>query len=287
MARNKSSRVKISIPSKYILLFLSIICVCLMVLSYATEWLSGPLETVAGYTIIPFQKSISYAGGWLTSKSDNLKKMEELMTENEELHAQVDDLTIKVNNLTADKYELAELRQLFALSEKYTDYPKVGARVIGKDAGNWYSSFLIDKGTNDGISVDMNVLAGSGLVGIVTTVGPNWATVRSIIDDSSNISAMVLNTSDTMIVTGNLEQYNDGYISFSELRCKDNAVVQGDQVVTSHISNKYLPSLSIGYITEIESDANNLTKSGQITPIVDFEHLTDVLVITTKKQVKE
>lgn len=287
MARNKSSRVKISIPSKYILLFLSIICVCLMVLSYATEWLSGPLETVAGYTIIPFQKSISYAGGWLTSKSDNIKKMEELMAENEELHSQVDELTIKVNNLTADKYELAELRQLFALSEKYTEYPVVGARVIGKDAGNWYSSFLIDKGTNDGIDVDMNVLAGSGLVGIVTTVGPNWATVRSIIDDSSNISAMVLNTSDTMIVTGNLEQYNDGYISFSELRCNINAVDQGDQIVTSHISNKYLPSLSIGYITDIEADANNLTYSGHIAPIVDFEHLTDVIVITTKKQVKE
>ena len=45
--------------------------------------------------------------------------------------------------------------------------------MIGKDSGNWFSTFTIDKGSNDGIKVDQNVLAGSGLVGIVTQTGPN------------------------------------------------------------------------------------------------------------------
>lgn len=121
MARNKSNRNKVSIPSKYILLVLSILCICLIVLSYATEWLVGPLETVAGYTIIPFQRGISYAGSYLTGKSDNAKKMEELIAENEELKQQVDDLTIQINSLMQDKYELADLRQLYALSEKYIE----------------------------------------------------------------------------------------------------------------------------------------------------------------------
>lgn len=287
MARKKSNRTKISIPSKYILLGLSILCVCMILLSYATNWLSGPLEAVAGYTVIPFQRGISYAGNFLIAKSEDAKTISELTTENEELKNQVNELTLQINSLIEDKYELAELRQLFALTEKYTDYETTGARVIGKDAGNWYSSFLIDKGSNDGIAVDMNVCAGAGLVGIVTSVGPNWATVRSIIDDSSNVSAMVLNTSDTMIVSGDLELYNDGYVSFTDLTDDDNRVEPGDQVVTSHISNKYLPGLSIGYISEINTDANNLTKSGLITTTVDFKHLTDVLVITQLKQVKD
>ena len=51
--------------------------------------------------------------------------------------------------------------------------------MIGKDAGNWFGTFTIDKGSKDGIEVNMNVLAGSGLVGIVTDVGPTWAKVRS------------------------------------------------------------------------------------------------------------
>ena len=53
---------------------------------------------------------------------------------------------------------------------------------------------------------------------------------------------------------------------------------------TSNISDKYLPEILIGYITTIESDSNNLTKSGTLTPAVDFEHLDEVLVITTLKQ---
>ncbi len=287
MARNRSSRNKINIPSKYILLALSVICVIMMVLSYATDMMSVAPQTVAGYTVIPFQKAISYAGNWLFNRSESLKELEDLRIENEDLKETVKELTIKINDLTTDKYELAELRQLMALDERYSDYPTVGARVIGKDAGNWYSTFLIDKGSNDGIKVNMNVMAGAGLVGIVTSVGPNWATVRSIIDDDSNISAMVLNTSDTMIVTGDLELYSNGNIKFSDLRDEDDAVAAGDQIVTSQISDKYLPGISIGYIKEINNDSNNLTKSGYITPVVDFEHLDIVLVITQMKQTKD
>ena len=287
MARKRSSRNKIDIPSKYVLLALSVLCIIMMVLSYATDIMDGPPEAVAGYTVIPFQKGIAYAGSWLFGRSESIKELESLRTENEELKKTVDELTIKINDLTTDKYELAELRQLLSLDERYSDYPTVGARVIGKDAGNWYSTFLIDKGSNDGIKVNMNVMAGSGLVGIVTSVGPNWATVRSIIDDDSNISAMVLNTSDTMIVTGDLEMYSNGNIKFTELRDEDNAVAPGDQIVTSQISSKYLPGISIGYIKEINNDSNNLTKSGYITPVVDFEHLDIVLVVTVMKQTKE
>ena len=287
MARKRINRNKIDIPAKYILLALSVLCIIMMALSYATDIMNGPPEAIAGYTVIPFQKGISYVGNWLFDRSESIKELESLREENEELKKTVDELTIRVNDLTTDKYELAELRQLMSLDERYSDYPTVGARVIGKDAGNWYSTFLIDKGSNDGIKVNMNVMAGSGLVGIVTSVGPNWATVRSIIDDESNISAMVLNTSDTMIVTGDLEMYANGSIKFTELRDEDNEVSPGDQIVTSQISSKYLPGISIGYIKEINNDSNNLTKSGYITPVVDFEHLDIVLVVTVMKQTKE
>ena len=284
MARFRSSHKKLSIPAKYILLILTIICVIMMVLSYTTDILNGPLETVAGYTVIPFQKAISYAGDKLADRSDKVHSMEDLLLENEQLKQQLDELTVQINSLTQDKYELADLRQLIALDNKYSEYPTIGARVIGKDAGNWYSTFLIDKGTKDGLEIDMNVMAGSGLVGIITDVGPNWSKVRSIIDDSSNLSAMVLNTSDNMIVSGDLELYNDGYIKFSDLYDKDDEVVQGDQIVTSHISDKYLPGISVGFISEISPDSNNLTKSGYIKPVVDFEHLSTVLIITKLKE---
>ena len=143
---------------------------------------------------------------------------------------------------------------------------------------------MINKGATDGIAVDMNVMAGSGLVGRVVDVGPNWAKVKAIIADDSNVSAMVLASADRMIVSGNLKLYATGVIEFEQLVDSENVVVEGDKVVTSDISDKYLPGILIGYINTINQDANNLTKSGYITPAVDFEHLEEVLVIRQLKQ---
>ena len=287
MGKRGHRRDRFSIPAKYIFLILTILCVAMMIISFTTDFVSEPLDTAAGYVIVPFQRGLGAAGAWLSGRSENIKKINELTEENAELKERIDELTIRINDLQRDKYELSQLRSLFLLDEQYSDYNKTGARVIGKDTGNWFSSFIIDKGSNDGIMTDMNVMAGSGLVGIVTNVGPNWAKVRSIIDDTSSLSGMVMSTSDTLIVSGDLELMDDGYIRFSQLIDEDDAVASGDQVVTSTISNKYLPGISIGYITEIEKDANNLTKSGFITPAVDFKRLTTVLVVTELKEESE
>ena len=160
----------------------------------------------------------------------------------------------------------------------------MGARIIGRDSGNWYSSFLIDKGEEDGLAVDMNVIAEGGLVGRITSVGPNWARVTSIISDNVHVSAMTLSTEDNMTVTGDLKLMAEGCITFSQLVDGQDKVMEGDKVVTSNISDKYLPNILIGYISTINKDANNLTKSGEIIPAVDFEHLGEVLIITDMKQ---
>lgn len=287
MGRRVYGRSRISIPSKYVFLILSILCVAMMLLSFTTDFVTGPVNAVAGYVIVPFQKGIAAAGSWLEGRSENIRRINELNEENKVLKERIDEMTIQINDLQRDKYELAELRSLFLLDEQYSDYNKIGARVIGKDIGNWYSEFTIDKGSNDGIEKDMNVMAGSGLVGIVTKVGPNWSGVRSIIDDTSNLSGMVMSTSDTLIVSGDLELMDKGYIKFSQLIDEEDEVVKGDQVVTSSISDKYLPGISVGYITEIETDSNNLTKSGYITPVVDFKNLSTVLVVTDLKETFE
>ncbi len=211
-------------------------------------------------------------------------RIRDLLTENEALKKQVDELTIENTRLQQDRYELTNLRQLYNLDNQYDEYEKTGARIIARDSGNWFYSFVIDKGAMDGIAVDMNVMAGSGLVGRVVSVGPNWAKVKSIIADDSNVSAMVLASSDNLIVSGNLKLYNTGVIEFEQLIDSDNVVVEGDKIVTSNISDKFLPGILIGYINTINQDANNLTKSGYITPAVDFEHLEEVLVIMELKQ---
>lgn len=280
MLRKKNQN---SFSSKYMLLTLTLVCVLLMGLSLITDKVGGPLRAVANYTIVPMQNGINTIGLWMSDFTQNFETLQEVRDANKKLQTQVDELTIKNNLLQQEKHELERLRELYKLDEQYSDYAKTGAHVIANDTGNWFSSFVIDKGTKDGIKVDMNVIAGEGLVGIVTEVGPNWARVRSIIDDSSNVSALVLSTSDKCIVNGDLTLMQDGRIRFENLPNNDSEIKVGEKVVTSHISSKYLQGILIGCISEIHVDANNLTRSGYITPIVDFRNLQEVLVITSTK----
>jgi len=234
------------------------------------------------------QKGINSIGTWFVSRADDLKSLRDVMQENRELQEQVDQLTQELNTIKLEQYELDNLRELMDLDQKYPSYEKVAARVIGVDGGNWFNIFLIDKGTRDGIEKDMNVIAGSGLVGIVIDTGPNYAKVRSIIDDASNVSGMALSTADRCIINGNLASMNENQvIEFSDLKCDDDTVATGEQIVTSHISDKYLEGILIGYVSTIERDSNNLTYSGTITPAVDFQHLQEVLVILDKKNIQK
>ncbi|MCR5656396.1 MAG: rod shape-determining protein MreC [Butyrivibrio sp.] len=274
---------KFTLPSKYLLFILTIICIGLIIITFNTSAFNGVVNSVAGTFVVPFQKGITTAGTWFKTTSDNLASIRELQSENESLKQKVDELTNENTNLEQDKYELIQLRELYKLDQQYSDYSKVGARIIAKDAGNWYHSFVIDKGSDEGIDVDMNVISGGGLVGRITDVGPDWAKVQTIIADNSSVSGTVLSASENLIATGDLELYNEGQIHFSKLVDEADKVSVGDKVVTSNISDKFLPGILIGYIAEIEEDSNNLTKSGKITPVVDFEYMNEVLVITQKK----
>lgn len=278
---------KFTLPSKYLLFILTILCTGMVLLTFNTSLFSGPLSFLAGYTVVPFEEGISTVGVWLSERSDELVQIRDLIAENESLKQQVDELTVENTRLQQDRYELTNLRELYQLDAQYDDYNKIGARIIARDSGNWFYSFVINKGTDDGIAVDMNIIAGGGLVGRVVDAGANWAKVKAIIADDSNVSAMVLSSSDNLIVSGNLKLYASGVIEFEQLVDSGDVVVEGDKIVTSNISDKYLPGILIGYINTINRDSNNLTKSGYITPAVDFEHLEEVLVILEQKQTVE
>lgn len=274
------------IKSKHILVIMILVCVSLMVLAATVSLPTGPVKSILGYAVIPFQKGINSIGTALDGATAGLQSRQALLEENQALQEQVDDLTAQNSQLTQDLDELDRLQELYALDQQYSEYDKVAAEVIAMDDENWFSTFTINRGTDDGIQVDCNVIAGSGLVGIVTDVGRNWATVRSIIDDSSNVSAMTMSTSDRCIVSGDLRLINEGKLQFIHLKDDDDRIQEGEKIVTSDVSEKFLPGILIGYVSEIEEDPNNLTKTGTLTPVVDFEHIREVLVIKELKQQK-
>ncbi|HHX12554.1 MAG TPA: rod shape-determining protein MreC [Clostridiales bacterium] len=276
-------RKKLHIKAKHILITGIVICILLIGISFRYKEQLAPARAAVGSVFTPMQKGINIVGSFISDKMDNFKNINDLLDENEALKEQINVLTYENKMLLQDKYELDGLRELYELDKKYLDYPKVAARVISKDPGNWYSVFTIDKGTKDGLMKDMNVLAGNGLVGIITEAYYNYSVVRSIIDDKSYVSAMFLKTSDTCMIQGDLKLMDDGKIRV-ELISKDAEIKDGYEIVTSHISPNFLQGILIGYISDIELDSSNMTRTAFLTPAVDFEHLEEVLIITEIKE---
>lgn len=276
-------RAKINLNPKYILIVCIVLCIGLIILSFRFSEQLSPVKNAVGSVITPMQRGINTVGSYITEKLDHFQRISDLEQVNTQLKEQVDLLSYQNQMLLQDKYELDGLRKLYDLDQKYADYPKVAARVISKDSNNWYNVFTIDKGKRDGLEKNMNVLAGNGLAGIITEVYYNYSVVRAIIDDNSNVSGMFIKTSDTCIVQGDLKLMDDNRIRV-ELISKDAQVNDGDEIVTSHISPNFLQGITIGYVSDIKLDPSNMTKTGYLTPVVDFERLEEVLIITELKE---
>lgn len=268
--------------SKYILAGLSFFCIVLIAVTSINNSILTPLRTGVGYVLIPFQSGVNAVGTTLYNHIRDFSSMKEAQAENEELKNRVAELTEENNRLQAEQYELERLRELYALDQDYMQYEKVAARVIAKDSGNWFQIFRINKGSNDGIKENMNVIAGGGLVGIVTDVGANYATVRAVIDDASRVSCMSMRSGDNCIVSGDLTLFQEGLLGLDHVK-KEADIQEGDKIVTSNISDVFLPGILVGYATELTTDSNNVTKSGQIVPVAEFDNLQEVLVITQLK----
>lgn len=268
---------------KRILLAVVFFCVVLTATSFFTDKLITPLRNAFSYIVVPIQNGINSIGSVLVDNDNKKKTIEKLQAQNKELESELESLKAENEALKGDEDELSTLRNFYSMESQLASYTKVGARVIGTTSTNWNQSFTIDQGSKNGIKVDMNVITDKGLVGIVTEVYDSYSVVTTMIADNSNVSAMDERTKDLCIVEGDITLMDSGIVKLS--RIKTNAQMQsGDKVVTSNISSKYLPGLLVGYVKDITTDDSGLSKSGNLIPAADFDHLTDVIVITTTKE---
>ena len=293
---NQNSNVKMPFTRRpqLILFILTACCVISMGYYYIKKENIVSVGQVAGAITVPVQEGVNKLGSIFfnfdqerLSKEEAMAKIESLEDENKELKEQMVSYDQKIQ-------EYQDMRELLELKSEYADYDTVGATVIFSDmTGNWFSTFTIDKGTDDGLEVGMNVLSGGGLVGYISDIAKGHAVVTSIINDNVNVRDLVLAQSastnsginkrrfqglDYMKEHGLLKlQYMDTDFNIS----RDNVIV------TSNISDRYLPGLVIGYAQDVTVDENGLAASGYLKPAADFKHIRNVLVVTTQKQSAE
>ncbi len=241
--------------------------------------------SIAGTVIVPFQEGINEIGDFLFQTDQEKKSLSEAQSENDRLKDENAELRNKLKDVGALAIENEELRALLFAKARLLpyEYETVEARIIGCDGVNCFNRFTVNKGSMDGIRLNMNVINQDGLVGIVTHVGLNYSVVTSIIEDGVNVSAMTGNGRENCIVSGDLSHSGSGLLVL------ENALASVDlsedsTLLTSDISDRFLPGLLIGYARDVHTNDGALTQSGFVRTAVDFTKLHEVLIITTMKE---
>ena len=212
----------------------------------------------------------------------NTNKLNQLEKENEELKSEIVKLTTKIN----DNKSIEDLKKaLNFIPEKY-QASMISASVVGKNDGNWYTSFVISAGSDAGVKKDSLVVNGNGLVGMVYEVSKNYSKAISLLDTKASISFKLLKNPDYKgILTSSTdisddlkkEGYLKGYMFDSSYD-----VLPGDTLVTSGLG-LYPDGIIIGKVDKVVDDKNKSLKYVVVKPYVDFKNIDDVTIIEPRE----
>lgn len=259
------------------LIVLSVVSVLLLTF-YLREGDAGPIHVVrSGVTTVttpvrllgsavatPFNAVGNIFGNLTASRAS----LDELESENEELTARVAEL--------AEAQQTAErLEALLGLQSTY-NLQSTAARIVGESSDAWTDTVTIDKGTADGLAVNMPVTNSAGVIGQIVEVSLNSATVRLVTDEQSGVSAMLQDTRAQGMVQGQ----PDGTLRM-EYVSVDADVKEGDIIITSGIGGVYPKGLPLGTVASVSKSSNDVYYTIIVNPASHAENNEEVLVITS------
>ena len=240
---------------------------------------SHPGESLIQTILTPFRSAFSSLVRQVERYYDYMFQYESLQAENRELKARIIALEEDVRNADSLQRENERLYQLLGLVEAHEDYQLVSAYIISWVDSSWKSAFTIAKGENAGIEKDMVAITEYGqVVGLVTEVGSNWATVTTVLDSTLGVSATVASSGYNGVVEGALATGSEGLLRMNYLPT-DSVLRNNDQVLTTG-STVYPRGLIIGYITDANFDQTGVAKYALLRPAADLDNLEQVFIIT-------
>lgn len=255
---------------------ITIVVLILIVIFSNREANTSFFENVANKLVMPIQNGLTYLKNRVSGNSTFFTDISNLKSENQDLKEKNSQLEQSLRELENIKTENETLKEYLGLTEKYGEYKTVPGYVIDKEISNYSKTIIINIGKNDGIELNMTVIADEGLVGHVVSVTNNTAKVQTIVDTSSSISCLMSTNKDSIICKGTLS-------SNSELKAMyiptDANLVQGDSVDTSGLGGIYPKGIHVGSIKKIVSTKNITDRYALVETAVDFDKLNTVLVV--------
>jgi rod shape-determining protein MreC len=230
------------------------------------------------FTVAPFVKVTAVTAGGAGALWRDYVDLRNVRQENLRLRREAALLQRRIDALEEQALEAQRLQGLLAMRESWrAEY--LAARVVGKDATNWFKTILIDRGSRSGLRRNLPVVAPEGLVGRVVEVTPSTAKVQLITDPISASGALMQRTRVTGIVSGNL----DAGLRIRYLPLLADVAV-GDEVVTSGMGGVFPRGIPVGRVISVERKSGALFQEAALAPTVDLGRLEEVLILLGTEQ---
>lgn len=271
-------RFKINISKR--VLVITITAILILTISLTIEPKENPnfFEKCVNTVFLPIQRIVKWPFDKMSGAIDFFVEMKDLSDENKRLESENIELREKVRRLEVAGMENESLRDMLNLTKKYEMSNAIVAEVIFADTSMWFDVFTINKGSKDGIKNNMTVLTPEGLVGKVTQVFDSTAQVTSILDVNNAVSARLTKTGDLITAKGDMNLVDKGLLKLKYVTSDVN-LAEGDVVETSGMGGIYPKGIFIGTINKVEQDMKLMKTYAVLEPGVDFNKLSEVLVI--------
>jgi rod shape-determining protein MreC len=246
----------------------------------------GPLAAVGRATssaLAPMQRAVSNVVQPVSNFFSSLAKLPSLSRRNAELRRQVDDLKTAQQENQELSRRIESVEQLLGL-QAITSHT-IAARVIASGVSNFEWSITIDRGSDDGIQVDMPVVTGASdgprLVGRVIRVTPISSVVQLVIDRDFAVAGKLSTSQEAGLVMGRGEDdLRMGHLRPGiEVSQTDPESVFTLGYEVNGQRGLYPPDILIGTVSRAFSEPDSVESSVTIRPAVDFSTLQYVLVI--------
>lgn len=264
----------------WVLFAAAVISVAMALLSYFSDT-SSPLTNLTNTLVSPFRSAYTAVATWFNDKQNYYQDVTALKAENDELKRQIAEMEAEIRQARSDSAENERLRELLGLQEERPDLMEdvVLATVTEHAVTNWTSSLTLDRGTGSGLETGDCVIDVTGaIVGVVSEVGVNWATVLTLVDTDTSLGAQVFRTGDLGLAQGSFDLMGTDRLRLDFLPA-DCDLLGGDLVVTSGLGGYYPPELVIGSVEELQMDDSGAASYAILIPAVDFDALQQVVVI--------
>lgn len=274
---------------KIMLVAISIILIVLIGVTSTERFALSRFERVLGNVLTPIGKISNSIGKNISDFFGGLGNIGNLKAENEKLREKI----IQLENENRKQLDVIGktdyLRDEYNLLNK-TNFNLIEAQIVGKEPGNWFDRFTIDKGSKDGIKKGDTVIQGieieqtkisEGLIGRVVDVGDNWAKVITIVDELSSVSFKVLRTQDGGVISGSVDSKVSVDSKISGYLFDDKAdIIKGDKLYTSGLGGAFVSNLYIGEVNDVIDDDYDMLKMIKVNPAINFKKLYKVYIIS-------